>query len=358
MKAVTSPRVYLTATFATLLMAFSSQQCYSADDASALALKAMNDKEYSKALELYRSVLNAEPTNSTALYNSGVCYLMRNDLDSAALLFERTVKADSRYARSYFNLGMIYVQQAKYQASVDNYTKYIELDSTIPQVFVNRMIGYISLGQYKNAYADGLHCKAMSLNEQLGAKVDLMLQMLGDRNPASKTKTFSDPKSILHCELPGSWYSKVNDDNKTLNFFVSAEKVEKETDLFSLGMTARLIRRISKSFSQLEGKDAYFITGFWNAVSEKGGAGLLGFDNYFYHKQLSQSQVTIDGLPFMKITRELQLKSDSYRITEIELTTSFNDSILSFTFEAPSDEFNAFQPMYERAIASLKVSRD
>jgi len=140
-----------------------------------------------------------------------------------------------------------------------------------------------------------------------------------------------------------------------MQLFVSAEKVEKETDLFTLGVSTTYIRGISKTLPKLAGKDADYVVGVWSAFTEKGEMGMVGYDNYYKSKVVSQEDVTLNGRHFMKTIRELQMKPDSYRLKSIELLGSFNDDLCMITLEAPLDEFDAFLPVYTNAMSGLVI---
>ncbi len=322
------------------------------------ASSAMQSQDYQGAITLYRKVLDTDPKNMEALYNSGQCYLGLKNLDSAKLMFENAVRVAPDYANIYLNLGTIYSQQENYQKGIENYTEFIRRDSTNLGVYFNRSVGYLYSKRLGEAYKDAVRVKTMGgSNERVAGQIDAILKIVGDRNPSAKCKEFTDSKNIITCTLPETWHGRTEGDDKTLQLFISAEKVDKPTDLFTIGASCTLIQRMSKTFSELEGKDPEFVAGFWDALCEKGGVfGMFGYENYFFKKEISRANFTIGNFKGMKIIRELQRFDNSYRLKSMELITSYDDKVFSVVFEAPADEFDTYLPVFEKSASTLKVS--
>ncbi|MBK9248356.1 MAG: tetratricopeptide repeat protein [Ignavibacteria bacterium] len=322
------------------------------------ASSAMQSQDYQGAITLYRKVLDTDPKNMEALYNSGQCYLGLKNLDSAKLMFENAVRVAPDYANIYLNLGTIYSQQENYQKGIENYTEFIRRDSTNLGVYFNRSVGYLYSKRLGEAYKDAVRVKTMGgSNERVAGQIDAILKILGDRNPSTKCKEFTDSKNIVTCTLPETWHARTEGDDKTMQLFISAEKIDKLTDLFTIGASIILINRVSKTIPELEDKDPEFVTDFWDVLSEKGGLfGLFGYEKYFFKKEISRVNFTSGNFKGKKIIRELQRFDNSYRLKSMELITSYDDKVFTVVFEAPANEFEAYLPVFEKAASSLRVS--
>jgi tetratricopeptide (TPR) repeat protein len=67
------------------------------------------------ALDLYLDVLRAEPENSSALSDTGVCYFQRGDFDEAIDFFQRASQDESASAVAYFNLSQTYSELYRFE---------------------------------------------------------------------------------------------------------------------------------------------------------------------------------------------------------------------------------------------------
>ncbi|WMJ81060.1 tetratricopeptide repeat protein [Clostridium sp. MB40-C1] len=63
-----------------------------------------NDKEYKKAIDIYKKAIAIKENETASLYNTAVCFIKLQDYDNAIPLLKEALKskADSRY---FFNLG-------------------------------------------------------------------------------------------------------------------------------------------------------------------------------------------------------------------------------------------------------------
>ena len=166
----------------------------------------MQSQDYQGAITLYRKVLDTDPKNMEALYNSGKCYQVLKNLDSAKLMYENAVSVAPDYKNTYLNLGTIYSQQESYQKGVEYYSEFIRLDSTNLGVYFNRSFGYLKLKRLAEAYKDAMHIKTIGGDERVSGQIDAILKILGDRNPSTKCKEFTDSKNIITCTLPETWH--------------------------------------------------------------------------------------------------------------------------------------------------------
>ncbi|HEY3371923.1 MAG TPA: tetratricopeptide repeat protein [Prolixibacteraceae bacterium] len=67
----------------------------------------LNQKEYSAAKQIFAGLLKADPKNSAALYGMGEYYYYTGKMDSAKILFQNGIDANSSYGYNYAGLGKI-----------------------------------------------------------------------------------------------------------------------------------------------------------------------------------------------------------------------------------------------------------
>ncbi|MCY6957816.1 tetratricopeptide repeat protein [Clostridium brassicae] len=66
-----------------------------------------NDKEYKKAIDIYKKAIAIKENETASLYNTAVCFIKLQDYTNAIPLLKEALKnkIDSRY---FFNLGYCY----------------------------------------------------------------------------------------------------------------------------------------------------------------------------------------------------------------------------------------------------------
>ncbi len=342
-------------TFSLLILSFGLlfQNLHAGDERLTKAYQLLQENKYHEAIDIYTTLLRTDSTNEDALYNVGFSYRALGEHDSSLYYYNAVRRLYPNSLNTYEALAELYGTLGQYPMAIECLSAYIARDSSNPMVYYNRSVCNIKLDNRAAAYEDAMQCRRAKLDSFVSEKVDFILYTLGHRNPKAALKTFRDKKGILSIDLPKEWHIKTTDDDKVMQMFISAEKVEKESDMFTLGCTVTFIRRISKTVPGLEGKDPEFVAGVWEAFYDKGALGVRGYDNYFYHKELSNDAVTVKDRTLHQRIMDLQLSKDSYRLKSCVITTSFDDNICTIVYEAPAKEFDAFLPLFKRSIASL-----
>lgn len=67
--------------------------------------------QLSQAVEAYSKCLEADPTNTKALTNTGICLLHQEEIDEAFELFHSALDVDSNIAPAWYHIGACYMDR-------------------------------------------------------------------------------------------------------------------------------------------------------------------------------------------------------------------------------------------------------
>lgn len=153
-------------------------------------------KRYDLAMEYFDRAIRLRSDYADALYNRGLCFQRRGQIEAAIVDFSRAVKADphapilrlkraeclqqkgrwrqaiedydraslleSNSASLYYNRGFCWQNLGDLRSAVRDYTRTIALEPAFPLAFNNRGICFTTLGQPREAMAD--YDQAIALN--------------------------------------------------------------------------------------------------------------------------------------------------------------------------------------------------
>ena len=94
------------------------------------AINFHQNKEYRKAENLYKKVLNSDNRNYDAVRHLGILKLDNNLLKQAKVLFEKSIKINDRLPHAYNNLGQYYFLIDDFQLALNNFYYCLDRDST------------------------------------------------------------------------------------------------------------------------------------------------------------------------------------------------------------------------------------
>ncbi|MDR2708921.1 MAG: tetratricopeptide repeat protein [Elusimicrobiota bacterium] len=108
------------------------------------AIEEINNKQYSDAIELLRSIENTE--NYLVYFNIGYCYYHLKNDKLAQKYFKKSIKLNNTYSKSYAYLGFSYFYANKLNKSEKAFIQCLNLDNTANTEADNYSI-YYTLGQ-------------------------------------------------------------------------------------------------------------------------------------------------------------------------------------------------------------------
>ncbi|MBR1769208.1 MAG: tetratricopeptide repeat protein [Bacteroidales bacterium] len=119
------------------------------------------------AIEYYKSVININPKNVSAMYNLGLFYQEHGSIQQALDLYKRVLDIKPDYANAIYAVGWInHVYKDDLETALDCYNKTIKADSTYFEAYSGRAAVYKRQG--KSALANENYAIADSLRKIYG----------------------------------------------------------------------------------------------------------------------------------------------------------------------------------------------
>jgi len=283
-------------------------------------------------------------------YDRGVDAIQRNDFTTARIELTRAVKDSVTNVEAWHALGFVGFKLRDYEL-IGNAGRHIsDLEPSRYEGWYFQTIGY-----YDRKIMDSLAITARTLMEispekAREANIDKVLQGLSQDSVGLRDSIFSTPDNTVRITLPASWSTKFIDDGKTLNWFVSLERVRSDTDMFSTGVTIHWIRRISESFKLDGNTDAPFLVGFWETYNEN----RPGVVRPFYRKRLDTTRFQRgDEWWGTIIMEELQLTADSHRLRKYGAIVARKNELFLCTMECPIENWPLYEQRFKKAFESI-----
>ncbi len=118
-------------------------------------------KNYTGALSCYDCSLKLGDSSFTNLKNSGLCFYLTGEYDSAAIFLGNAVELNKKDPTSYFYLGASYKEMNNYNDAIQNFFAALKLlkNDYLPGVYTQLASSYYSLKDYRKAlyfYKDAL----------------------------------------------------------------------------------------------------------------------------------------------------------------------------------------------------------
>ena len=98
----------------------------------------LNDEytlQYEKAKELFRRIIEIDPTNYRAHYNLGIANFNLENIEKAKECYEEAIKIKPDYKHCYYNLGLIYENEGDLREALKYYEQALEIDPRFPYAY-------------------------------------------------------------------------------------------------------------------------------------------------------------------------------------------------------------------------------
>lgn len=318
------------------------------DSLLVIASQAIAAKNYPVAIDAYTQVLAKDAKNNEAIYNRAVCWLATGDHDRALEGLSASIELEPDYPISYLNRGSILANRKEYAGAVRDFTRAIEIDSNSVSAYYMRGQILLQINRISEAILDLQRALSMEGATERTGKIVALLDMIGFRPLSGESATYRNDDANISLELPKEWHRKTADDGKTLNMFVSQQKVEKEGDMFMVGASIHRIRRMSASFEHIQ-KDGAWLAGYWSAALEAEGAKLHKY------RVVSSEEVSVGKHVGIVRLVELQHAEDLWPVRMYEVVVGHDDEIVTMNLEAPARLFGQYEAIFKKALASLVI---
>jgi len=108
-------------------------------------------RNYDKAVEAARKIVELNPKNEVALYNLAIMYDRLGRLEEAAQTLNETLTLKPDYTHAWFNLGIVYDKLKKHAEAVEAFKKYTALAPDDPSGWLNIGLEYMLLKDFEKA---------------------------------------------------------------------------------------------------------------------------------------------------------------------------------------------------------------
>jgi tetratricopeptide (TPR) repeat protein len=111
--------------------------------------KAEDEGNYSLAITLLKSAVEADPKSREGWRDLGLAYLDSKQYDLAASAFQKQIDLNPRHQDAYNDLGRVYMQQRKYDEAIKWYSKEIEIVPLHKHAHANLGNAYLEQHKYQ-----------------------------------------------------------------------------------------------------------------------------------------------------------------------------------------------------------------
>lgn len=114
-----------------------SAQAQEASGDYVMALQAMNEKDWQKALVILQSISSRYPLLSGPLVNQGLIYIEQEKYKEAKEVLEKALEVNDQNPYAWNALGLTERSMGQFAASLENYNKALELDPLYARAHFN-----------------------------------------------------------------------------------------------------------------------------------------------------------------------------------------------------------------------------
>ncbi|MBW5394991.1 tetratricopeptide repeat protein, partial [Brachyspira hampsonii] len=111
-------------------------------------------KEFKKAIEYFKKVIEINPNDEGGYLNIGVCHLELKEYYKSIENFNKTIELNNNNEIAYFGIGFSLLYLKKYEESIKYFNKTIELNKKYISAYLNRGISEFYLKKYNEAIKD------------------------------------------------------------------------------------------------------------------------------------------------------------------------------------------------------------
>lgn len=151
------------------------------EDALTRALEAHADGRVEEATDLYKDVLEREPSNKFAHYNLGLIDQTEGRPDAAERSYRRALQLDPRFVPAMFNLATL-LSESEPDEAITHYRRIIRIQPNHASAHLN--LGFLLKDQGKQAEGDAELKKAVELDPKLKSRIRPSPTPQGPATPA------------------------------------------------------------------------------------------------------------------------------------------------------------------------------
>ncbi len=278
-----------------------------------------------------------EPKNPAIIYQKGILNYKTSKYDESIVDFNLALSLGFSHPLLYQLLGNAYFRNNDLQKAILNYTESLKLEPTNTEVINNRAVAYDKLGVKDKAEQD------RKLLEEI-KKLSQPFEKIPYKN--LKYRQYESSNKELAIELPEGWHMATAVKEHSTDMLISPSPVNTVDDLLPNAVRISLIKNMEKQMGTSKVDE---ILAEMNATIASNASSYQLYDLVMRKTINSGEYSGYYNLTSFKVTADDDAKSS------FELLLAKPD-VLCFGFlYSLSDNFEYLQPIYERAMKSLKI---
>jgi len=178
-----------------------------------------NQKDFSKAIQAYRKVIELDPTYVEAYNNLGIIYQMMGDVDRAFGAYQKSTEINPKYEKGYNNLGILLLLRGRYEEASEAFQKALAVNSNNIESHIHLGVLFKKKGQWQEAIESYQRALAIDpLHRETHYNIALLYEQLENLESAvGHYQQFIQLSSKSHPELVSRVQRHLNDIMKARN---------------------------------------------------------------------------------------------------------------------------------------------
>jgi tetratricopeptide (TPR) repeat protein len=285
-------------------------------------------------------------------YDQAVAAIEAQDFAKAKTLLFKALSEGADKGETWYALGYV----AQHTADFDLMVK---AGREISKFAPDKSDGWymMAIGHYQRGTVDSAVApirELMRVDRPLADSSNLsnLLEVMSQDVKGARDSVYATPGGKVKLTLPASWSTKHVDDEKTMNWFISLEPIQSDSDMYSTGVSVRWIRWMSASFPKLtDEKNTSTIVKFWRDFEK-----LQQIDPY-KRTVLDSSAITIGAWKGEMLTIRMQLFEQSYELMKIDIALARKDEVLTIVMECPARYWPVYVERFKRALKTAVLPK-
>jgi len=165
--------------------------------------------EYEKARDMFKRIIEIDPSNYRAYYNLGIANFNLSKIEEAKECYEEAIKIKPDYKHCLYNIGLVYENEGAFQEALNYYEKALEIDPKYPYASNARNQILSNLEELKRSKEENNHDKNLETLKSLleiskRIRID-MIQSLLDIDKEKLYKVLIKCGKEFQCEIDGDF---------------------------------------------------------------------------------------------------------------------------------------------------------
>lgn len=165
--------------------------------------------EYEKARDMFKRIIEIDPSNYRAYYNLGIANFNLSKIEEAKECYEEAIKIKPDYKHCLYNIGLVYENEGAFQEALNYYEKALEIDPKFPYASNarNQILSNLEeLKRSKEDYTQNKNLETLKSLLEISKRIRIdMIQSLLDVDKEKLYKVLIKWGKEFQCEIDGDF---------------------------------------------------------------------------------------------------------------------------------------------------------